>query len=106
MSYKDDSTNISGVWTTFMRWSLENKSLDNNRAPPWSKILLLKREMKLNPDIPFKLKFNFIGTGICDESPFDAASILFKNTSRSLKRKGQNSFKLARANLRLTEMYV
>ncbi len=32
---------------------LETKSLDTNRAPPWSKILLLKREMKLNPDIPF-----------------------------------------------------
>ena len=32
---------------------LEDKSLDTNRAPAWSKILLLKREMKLNPEIPY-----------------------------------------------------
>ena len=31
MRYKDDSTNISGVWTTFMRGTLENKSLDSIR---------------------------------------------------------------------------
>lgn len=30
---------------------LENKSLDNSRAPSWSKIPLLQREMKNNPDI-------------------------------------------------------
>ena len=30
--YKDDSTNISGVWTTFMRGTLENKSLDSIRG--------------------------------------------------------------------------
>ena len=32
---------------------LEDKSLDTNRAPAWSKILLLKREMKLNSEIPY-----------------------------------------------------
>ena len=39
------------------RWDykciLEKESLDLNRAPAWSKILLLKREMELNPEIPF-----------------------------------------------------
>lgn len=29
---------------------LENKSLDESRAPAWSKIRLLQREMKANPD--------------------------------------------------------
>jgi len=32
---------------------LEHKSLDTGRAPAWSKILLLKREIILNPEIPF-----------------------------------------------------
>jgi len=31
---------------------LEDKVLDTTRAPAWSKILLLQREMKSNPDIP------------------------------------------------------
>lgn len=30
---------------------LEDKSLDKSRLPPWSKIILLQREMKNNPDI-------------------------------------------------------
>jgi len=32
---------------------LENKTLDDSRAPPWSKILLLQREMKRNPDYDY-----------------------------------------------------
>ena len=31
---------------------LEDKILDDSRAPAWSKIKLLQREMKSNPDIP------------------------------------------------------
>ena len=32
---------------------LENKTLDDSRSPPWSKILLLQREMKNNPDYDY-----------------------------------------------------
>jgi hypothetical protein len=32
---------------------LENKSLCNDRAPAWSKIILLQREMKNNPDYDY-----------------------------------------------------
>ena len=87
---------------------LENKSLCNERAPAWSKIILLQREMKNNPDYDYIIwidddilitnkekKFEdfiekydsdiFVSADALSSHPMNTGIIVCKNNGQTLK---------------------